>query len=437
MRVSIAAVVGIHRLVLSSMTTNVCRCALPPMPKAAGKSFLKYVGPTSPPQTRVVHPRKGSKHPQFNGTAQEFIDAHLARLKGVSAEKFRQQVYNRVRQCPSCQKNCGETMVICNGCGANISKVACSSTINVFACFIFGVAKLCSRTLQIFIRKENERMIAMDDMNAMGPIHQVIIPTEHYIPNVLYMLEHPKEGLALLESMEFFAWDVIESQFLSHSEFFEFVAKQVPRLRVGSEGSEVTHDVIRERNFVFCFNLPPSQFQLHLQCIFNPILSPLRKDCASSHFKPGRCFPLKFVQSCLRKMVTSGIEAPCARTWSSADFIHFAAEKLSVSYENHMQDLFANLYATFEDAEFYSEENGAKVYDYTIVHDEDDRVVRLKTGETVADIDRSWLDCMLREDKASLCNFGPHPSDMCEGDHGGRYYSFAKKAPLPLWMSPA
>ena len=69
----------------------------------------------------------GSDTASFSGTFEEFQAAFLS---GDSSEEekseFQKQLQNIVRKCPKCSKSCGDTMVLCNGCGFDISNVAIS-----------------------------------------------------------------------------------------------------------------------------------------------------------------------------------------------------------------------------------------------------------------------------------------------------------------------
>ena len=405
------------------------------------RSRLKFdAAANGVPGTIVPAPKThvGAETASFNGTAQKFIDAKLQELRQNSpelVELFQMQMKNKVRVCPMCGKSCGVVMVACNGCGHDISKEKVALTLNIFACFVFGVAKLPKRPLSLYIRKETKNMIVMDDMNSMSAVHLCAVFTGAYIPHVHYLFEHPGEGLKLCNEMMASATGVVKSQFLS-----------LPNLRsaAGRVGEQQPRTVeqICKSDLLLVFNSPPSQFQLHLQTILAPtIADTLRNDCLA-HFKPGRCFPADYVAACLKKMVEMGETLPNARDMLSTDIIGYSSQILKVQYKEYIGTLFSRLYEAFENSNYYATDDK---YEYAIYHKENDRVVRIDGDrQSPVSLEPNLKRKFESWDKHCKHNFGPRRdlrisramgnSETDSQDDGARYYSFAKTAPLPVWM---
>ena len=131
----------------------------------------------------------GSDTAKFSGTFEEFQAAFLSGDSSDEAKlEFQKQLQNSVRKCPKCFKSCGDTMVLCNSCGFDISNVECTYTTNVFTLFICGVQKMNEkRALSISLRYESENYFVMDDLNAMSLCHMVVVPTSFFIFDVRYL----------------------------------------------------------------------------------------------------------------------------------------------------------------------------------------------------------------------------------------------------------
>eukprot|EP00945_MAST-04E_sp_MAST-4E-sp1_P007950 g7950.t1 len=318
------------------------------------RSRLKFdAAANGVPGTIVPAPKThvGAETASFNGTAQKFIDAKLQELRQNSpelVELFQMQMKNKVRVCPMCGKSCGVVMVACNGCGHDISKEKVALTLNIFACFVFGVAKLPKRPLSLYIRKETKNMIVMDDMNSMSAVHLCAVFTGAYIPHL---------GGSANSSLE-------------------------------------------------------------------------------------RCFPAEYVAACLKKMVEMGETLPNARDMLSTDIIGYSSQILKVQYKEYIGTLFSRLYEAFENSNYYATDDK---YEYAIYHKENDRVVRIDGDrQSPVSLEPNLKRKFESWDKHCKHNFGPRRdlrisralgnSETDSQDDGARYYSFAKTAPLPVWM---
>ena len=169
-------------------------------------------------------------------------------------------LYNKVRVCPACSKPNGFTLKACNSCGNDISKQELSKTLNVFAGFMLGIGK-STFPLTISIRNETPSMLVLDDLLALSPIHVNVIPMKKFIPDWRYLLRRPEEGIAVVEAMKAAAVETISKEFLTQKEFLKSFTK------LGSED----HPALvfnPDTDLSMGFNFPPSQNQLHLQCIF-------------------------------------------------------------------------------------------------------------------------------------------------------------------------
>lgn len=359
------------------------------------------------------------------------------------------QLRNRVRKCPKCFKSCGESMVLCNGCSYDISNVECSYTTNVFTLFICSVEKLRNNIpLSISLRYESEDFIVMDDLNAMSLCHLLILPTSFYIPDVRHLFQHPEEGLQLVNKLLSLGIDVFKKQFLSNNEVSKYFYEDCNN----KDGQENSFSEQFQKHLICCFNLPPSQFQIHMQFIFNPIVESLRWDCNTSHFLPGRCLLTEYVIESLSKLVELNTSIIGAATLNTEELINQIYKKTNVNYETYMVNKFAGMYDIFENSSFYHDNDRLdKLYKYKVVHDDDNNntvVVDIKSNEVIENFPMKNVTESIKEDKKKLSNFGRRPNfnksnlsnnDEKDGEEEDNkkvylsYYSYGKKPPLKEW----
>ncbi|KAH8074016.1 hypothetical protein JL721_2573 [Aureococcus anophagefferens] len=199
-------------------------------------------------QERVVgcarKPCGGQESPGFEGDMAAFVEANPA---------ARYQCENRVKKCVECGKVCAVSIAACNGCGAPLTNVAESTTHNVFSGFCFGVAK-GPFPFKLSLRYESEDCLVFDDPLCIAPCHVCAIPTDRYVPTATSLFRAPAAGAAILRRLEDRAWAAVETQFLADE---PWVAKIYGRQKP-APGALRTAAIAG-------FNVPPSQFQLHLQ----------------------------------------------------------------------------------------------------------------------------------------------------------------------------
>ena len=107
------------------------------------------------------------------------------------------------------------------------------------------------------------------------------------------------EGLEPVKHMQQLGSQVFQQQFLLAN---DSVKRYFYEDQTEGDGFKEQFD----KHIICCFNLPPSQFQIHMQFIFSPIVESLRWDCNTSHFMAGRCFPAEYVVA-LSKLADMGI----------------------------------------------------------------------------------------------------------------------------------
>ena len=371
----------------------------------------------------------GSDTASFSGTFEEFQAAFLSGDSSEEAKsEFQKQLQNRVRKCPKCSKSCGDTMVLCNGCGFDISNVECTYTTNVFTLFICGVQKMNEkRALSISLRYESENYFIMDDLNAMSLCHMVVVPTSFYIPDVRYLYQKPREGLELVKHMRQLGTEVFRQQFLQVN---NDVKKYFYEDQMEGDGFEEQF----QKHIICCFNLPPSQFQIHMQFIFSPIVESLRWDCNTSHFMAGRCFPLEYVTASLSKLADMGSCITDAPALQSKELIYKIYEATQVRYDIFLLEKFGHMYKTFESSSFYNGANLDQNYQYKVDHSckSGNGKGITKIGNEAVDVvlSRDEMVSIIKSDKAKLSNFGRSPGGNKEGLN---YYTYGKTPPLKTW----
>ena len=393
----------------------------------------------------------GTAVAKFKCTFEDFKNIYIENNNNENSKAMiEKQLKNRVKKCPKCLKSCGETMVQCNGCGHDIRQIECSYTPNVFTLFICSVEKFNSnRPLSISLRYESEEFIVMDDLNAMSLCHMLIVPTNFYVPDVRHLYKHPKEGLKLVNRMVSLGIKIFQTQFLSKNDeikkyFYEgSTTTMTTAATTTTSSSSANFSEQFRKHFVCCFNLPPSQFQLHLQFIFLPFVEPDRWNCNTSHFMPGRCFVLEYVLDTLTKFSELNISIDNAPKLNSEEMICEIYEKTNISYEKYIRDKYNSMYDVFENSSFYNNNIELdQMYRYKLMHTttSDEKVIDIKTNQVVKNLSKEEISAEIRKDKFFLSNFGRRSSDNNNNNDDDRtrncylnYYSYGKEPPLKIW----
>lgn len=128
----------------------------------------------------------------------------------------------------------------------------------------------------ISVRHQCSEFLVFDDLLRLSACHLNVIPTNFYCPDWRYLLGHPQQGsssfievlnenlgIRTLELMHSKCWEVTKTQFLSNKSWRTQNFKK----------PDVTEDELKQGLIVGC-NYPPSQFQLHLQFMYE-LLQPL------------------------------------------------------------------------------------------------------------------------------------------------------------------
>jgi len=335
-----------------------------------------------------------ARRPLFKGTLDEFAVANAGDVALLRHLK------NNVKKCGACGKVCGNTMTSCNGCSSELPQETTHSH-NIFMGFVYGVAK-APFPLTISVRKQTEELLVLDDLLQLSPCHLNVVPTTQYIPNWMFLLRHPRAGLALLQKLEDAAWACVLEQFVRHPPW------RNKYLRPAGVETLATLDELRS-HVVFGCNFPPSQFQLHLQCIMMPWTPANYQHYHDQlHLTPGRYFPLEYIKRVLTldERVEVTLETPVERVLAHFDARVPYKEMHAASYARCGQS--HRLLANWKPEDF-----AARV-----------------TGEAVVGSDKSKKD-LLAADKATLQSYGrPYTA---EGRPTGTFYRYARADRIPDW----
>lgn len=323
------------------------------------------------------------------------------------------QAYNEILKCPNCGKPCAVTMTLCNACGTSLAEVAVSKSPNLFVAFIFGVDKTAF-PLKISMRLETKDIMVFDDPLAITRAHLLSVPTDVYCPDIRSLFVDPGPALALLKRIEDSAWAALRQGHLASAEW--------RRKTLSAAGNDMPIEALRE-HVIMAFNLPPSQYQLHLQYMLPPLLpSHLGVFRRGAHFMHMRHFPLKFVRETLQKMYATGAAFPEAPTLTAQELVE-RISKLGVDYDKaHAEDMDRlaksnALLANYDPADFKHAVKGEEITD---------KHTRSKVEAPSA----KELDAA---DKLALQGYGRPYKD---GKPGGVYYSYPRSPEaLPLMES--
>ena len=246
---------------------------------------------------------------------------------------LKEQTENKVKKC-ACGKPNAYTMESCNNCGSALENVPISITPNLFVGMIFGVAK-APFPLKISMRWEEQTVMVFDDLLAITNAHLLAVPTDTYIEDVRSLFVAPQKGLGILTRMDDAAWNAMSACHLNDIDWRKKVLSSV--------GAEESNEKLRGR-MVRAFNLPPSQYQLHLQYMLPP-LTPFNcyKFKNGMHFAKGRHFPYDYVYAALEAMSHEEMVWADAPTMSAEELIRKIKVVHGIDYDKFYQDDMAKL----------------------------------------------------------------------------------------------
>ena len=270
-----------------------------------------------------------------------------------------------------------------------------------------------ARTPQM--RHESGEVLVFDDPLALSRCHMLAVPMGTYCPDVAALFAAPAASLRLIEALDAAAWAEVRRMVGPGGD------EGWRRSVLSAEGLEM--DETELRGCVAAgFNMPPSQFQLHLQYIFPPLLPQhlaLLRD--GVHFTRQRFLPFAYIREALARLgdtpLRGSIKPSTADT--SADAL-IEAIKVATGLEYipaHTAFLTAFLEANAKlanyDAADFRYAKHARTGTVIGLHESLDR------GEAPAakDVDK--------QDTRVLQTYGRSP-------HGLKYYSFYRDPPSAL-----
>jgi len=341
------------------------------------------------------------------------------------------QLQNRVRKCTKCGKPNAYTLTVCNSCGATLPEEI-GFTNNIFTGFIFGVKK-APFPFTISLRHQSPEAIVFDDLLALSPCHQNVIPANTYIADIRALFAAPAQGLAMISALCDRTWGVVVSQFLSNDAWRTKMLKhggahvRTDWLRTHPGADPLSFDWLRPHVFSG-FNYPPSQYQLHIQHIMPP-LTPhhYQMYLDGHHFTKHRFFPFVYVAAALQACVDAerSIEGAAAM-----DIEALVAEiaTLGVDY-NAVYDA---EYARYGESHRLLANWSVDDFESIVVGDEvRDLATMASTTQSAEDAEKMKSGVY---DKNALQNYG-RPYDAASGRPSGTYYAHTKTCPLPVFPS--
>lgn len=392
---------------------------------STGSSLVQLVGASELAFEAVRVPAPAAflgTAPVYPGTVEEFVkEREQHDGDTASSSRLALQCRNKVKKCTACKKPNGYTLARCNGCDADLADTPISYTSNVFAGFIFGIAR-GPFPLKISLRQQSERFMVFDDLMAMSPCHLIGVPTDVFIPNLRSLFERPREGRRMLMNLKSLCEGVARTQFLSHPEF---------RKKVFRGGEQLSTEAILAHACIG-LNFPPSQYQLHLQYILPPF-SPFHWNLCRKgvHFTHGRFFALDYMLAALEEMERKDVTLPGASELDMDAIIKLVGERYGVCYHSALLKAQARFYASHEAlANWQSTDFSGLLLDSET----------LLSAPTAAEASLApvtatsgSLTALHAADRLVLCNYG-RPRE--EGDKTtGTYYKYAaKQVPLPEWL---
>mmetsp|Transcript_60061 Transcript_60061/g.173143 ORF Transcript_60061/g.173143 Transcript_60061/m.173143 type:complete len:399 (-) Transcript_60061:186-1382(-) len=318
-----------------------------------------------------------SSPPAFEGTIDDLAAKH---------PELTPALYNDVKACEKCGKPCAATMTACNACGASLQNVAISKSENVFSAFLMGVQKAKKGfPYTISLRWQTPDVLIFDDMLALCPCHLNGISAKYYIPDWRFLLTDPPKGLELLDTMEEELWRATQA-FLQNTEYRTKVLK-----------GKWSDDQLRSK-IIRSFNMPPSQFQLHVQWLLPPLV-PFQHYMAEvrNHFHEDRAFPLDYV----RKLLELKEPYPVSKETLVLDIVNHFNDRVNYKqmwdefYSKALQDSVELSNWNADDFQ-YVVDNG-KAYEAVLKDGE------VCLGSAVEDVD---LKAQQEKDKVAFQNYG-------------------------------
>ena len=343
-------------------------------------------------------PELGVDNANFDGGFTELIEKCPA---------LKEQSENKVKTC-ECGKANAYTMNDCNNCGASLSNVPISRTPNLIVGMIFGVANALF-PLKISMRLEEQTVMVFDDMLAITNAHLLAVPTDTYIEDVRWLFVAPKKGLKILTRMDDAAWKAMSNCHLKDRDWRNKVLSSV--------GAEESNEELRGR-MVRAFNLPPSQYQLHLQYMLPP-LTPFNcyKFKNGIHFAKGRHFPYDYVYAALEAMSHKEMGWADAPTMSAAELIRNIKVVLRIDYDTFYQDDMDKLIKNNEFLANWRQDDFKHIICVDVVDGKD----APKCDGTVMEAD-NWGE-LNETDKMALQTYGRPYTD---GKPSGVFYTYAR-----------
>lgn len=325
-----------------------------------------------------------------------------------------EQSQNHIKKCPGCGKVNAFTLTACNACGTDLQAVPESKTPNLFVGMIFGIAK-APFPLRISLRSETPEIMVFDDPLAISRAHMLGMPTNLYVKDFRTLLTSPKAGLELLEKLDRACWEALAAGPLNDITW--------RNQALSPEGNKLTLEALRYR-VTRGFNLPPSQYQLHLQYVLPPLTpSHFRLWRRNLHFVRGRHFSYSYVEAALQALIACGKSLTYAQHMPASELIATLKE-FGVDYDidyqqarEHLQTCNAFL-ANFQLSDF----------DYVVRNE----ALCDKSGtevcfSTAADGSAASVKSFEEADKLSLQSYGrPYGED---NKPSGVYYSYAPENP--------
>lgn len=246
------------------------------LPHQARGNYLAGLQTTkTPPKVRL---------PNLDISAEALWNS-LEEFRAVHAEDTQvlQQLLNKVKLCPNCQKACAHTMHQCNNCCTHLTEDTLAATDNVLMAFVFGIQK-GRFPLTISMRACTKEFLVFDDPLCVSVCHLNVIPTKVYIPDLRYLFKDPLRGRKIVHAMLEQVDTVCLEQHWSDEKFRAAYLQAAPgREALRSMGTAG-------------MNFPPSQQQLHLQYVHGPMLPfqyAVFKD--GLHLQYKRFFPVQFL----------------------------------------------------------------------------------------------------------------------------------------------
>jgi len=346
-----------------------------------------------------------SQKPHFEGTVDNFLAS-----KGENVEKFRNQMFNKVKLC-TCRKPVAFSLPNCNGCGLDLTNTPISFSPNIFSSFAYGIQK-GAFPFTISMRAMDKESIVIDDLLALTATHFNVIPTNQYLSDWRYLCRKPKEGLQLIDSLFDKAWVVLRDQFLSNSEWRNKIISPETKL-----------DINDFKNHLACgCNYPPSQYQLHLQFMLPPFLPQhWLLFLKGLHFTYERFFPVEYIRAVLQLNIPYDVKEDT----KIEDIIYFYDQK-GVSYQKIWQYSYEQYSASHKRFSNWNPQDFGGILI-------GDNFCTISDNKASINDEQFDLKAIQNSDKMILQNYGRPYNES--GKPTGGYYSFPRDQPMDQQFS--